>query len=34
MFLGLVELVLIIVATVKASDNKIYRYPFNIRLIK
>lgn len=26
--------VLLIVATMKASENKLYRYPFNIRLIK
>ena len=32
--LGIVAMVLIIVATIKASDNKLYRYPFSIRLIK
>jgi uncharacterized Tic20 family protein len=32
--LGLLNLVLVIVASVKASENKIYRYPFNLRLIK
>jgi len=32
--LGVVEIVLVIVATIKASENKIYRYPFNLRLIK
>lgn len=32
--LGVVEVVLVIVATIKASENKIYRYPFNLRLIK
>jgi uncharacterized protein len=32
--LGIGALVLIIVATVKASEGKLYRYPFNIRLIK
>ena len=32
--LGVLELVLVIVATVRASENKIYRYPFNLRLIK
>ncbi|HPH89781.1 MAG TPA: DUF4870 domain-containing protein, partial [Ferruginibacter sp.] len=32
--LGLVALILIIVATIKASEGKLYRYPFNIRLIK
>jgi uncharacterized Tic20 family protein len=32
--LGIVVLVLVIVATVKASENKLYRYPFAFRLIK
>jgi uncharacterized Tic20 family protein len=32
--LGVLNVVLVIVATVKASENKIYRYPFNLRLIK
>jgi uncharacterized Tic20 family protein len=32
--LGILNLVLVVVATVKASENKIYRYPFNLRLIK
>ena len=32
--LGILNLVLVLVATVKASENKIYRYPFNLRLIK
>jgi len=32
--LGLVATVLIIIATIKASENKLYRYPFSIRLIK
>ena len=32
--LGLVALILIIVATIKASEGKLYRYPFSIRLIK
>jgi uncharacterized Tic20 family protein len=31
---GIVNTILVIVATVKASENKIYRYPFNLRLIK
>ena len=31
---GVLDLVLVIVATVKASENKIYRYPVNLRLIK
>lgn len=34
MALGLVHLILVIVATIKAADNKLYRYPFSIRLIK
>ncbi|HEV2483074.1 MAG TPA: DUF4870 domain-containing protein [Puia sp.] len=29
-----VNLVLVIVAAVRVSENKIYRYPFNLRLIK
>ena len=32
--LGVLELVLVIIATIRASENKIYRYPFNLRLIK
>lgn len=28
------NLVLVIVASIKASENRIYRYPFNMRLIK
>jgi uncharacterized Tic20 family protein len=32
--LGILELILVIIATVKTSENKIYRYPFNLRLIK
>jgi uncharacterized protein len=32
--LWFVELVLVIVAAVRVSENKIYRYPFNLRLIK
>ncbi|HTQ63459.1 MAG TPA: DUF4870 domain-containing protein [Puia sp.] len=31
---GLLDLVLVVVATIRASENKLYRYPFNIRLIK
>lgn len=34
MVLGVVHVVLVIVATVRAADNKLYRYPFSIRLIK
>ena len=33
-FVGILDLVLVIVATVRASDSKLYRYPFTIRLIK
>lgn len=32
--LSIVALVLVIIATIKAADNKIYRYPFNLRIIK
>jgi uncharacterized Tic20 family protein len=32
--LGIVVLVLVIIATIKASEGKLYRYPFCIRLIK
>jgi len=32
--LGILNLILVIIATIKASENKIYRYPFNFRLIK
>jgi uncharacterized protein len=32
--LGILNVVLVIIATIKASENKIYRYPFNLRLIK
>jgi uncharacterized protein len=31
---GIVALVLVIVATIKASEGKLYKYPFTIRLIK
>lgn len=31
---GLGATALIIIATVKASENKLYKYPFNLRLIK
>lgn len=31
---GIASTILVIVATIKASDNKLYRYPFSIRLIK
>ena len=32
--LYIANLVLVIIATIKASENKIYRYPINFRLIK
>ncbi|GGB14275.1 DUF4870 domain-containing protein [Puia dinghuensis] len=32
--LSIVNLVLVIIATIKTGENKIYRYPFNLRLIK
>jgi uncharacterized Tic20 family protein len=32
--LGIVNIVLVIVATIKASENRIYRYPFNMRVIR
>ncbi len=32
--LGFLSLVLVIIATVKANDNKMYRYPINFRFIK
>lgn len=31
---GIISTVLVIIATIKASENKLYRYPFTIRLIK
>jgi uncharacterized protein len=32
--LWIIEVVLVIVATIKASESKMYRYPFTLRLIK
>ena len=32
--LGIIYLVLVIVATLRASEGKLYRYPFNFRFIK
>ena len=32
--LGIANLVLVIVATIRASENKMYRYPFSIKFIK
>lgn len=31
---GIAALVLVIIATIKASEGKLYKYPFSIRLIK
>ena len=31
---GIIDLILVIIATIRASDNKLYRYPINIRFIK
>lgn len=31
---GIADLILVIMATIRTSENKIYRYPFNLRLIK
>jgi len=31
---GILALVLVIMATIKASEGKLYKYPFSIRLIK
>ena len=33
-FVGIIALVLVIVATIRAGEGKLYRYPFSIRLIK
>jgi uncharacterized protein len=31
---ALLSLVLVIIATIKASEGKLYRYPFSLRLVK
>lgn len=31
---GIIAMILVIVATIKANDGKLYRYPFTLRLIK
>jgi hypothetical protein len=31
---GIAALVLVVIATIKASEGKLYRYPFSIRLVK
>ena len=33
MVIGFFQLVLVLVATIKAADNKLYRYPFTIRFL-
>jgi uncharacterized Tic20 family protein len=32
--IGVADVVFVIIAAIKTSENKIYRYPFNLRLIK
>jgi uncharacterized protein len=32
--LGIAALVLVIIATIKASEGKMYHYPFSIKFIK
>jgi uncharacterized protein len=32
--LGILDVIWVVVAAVRASENKLYRYPFNLRLIK
>lgn len=32
--IGIANVILVIVATIRASENKLYRYPFSIRFIK
>lgn len=32
--LGLLNLVMVIVATIRAADNELYRYPFSLRLVR
>jgi len=31
---GILSLVLVVVATIRASEGKLYRYPVSIRLVK
>lgn len=31
---GIISIILVVVATIRASENKLYRYPFNFRFIK
>jgi uncharacterized Tic20 family protein len=32
--LGIANLVLVIIATIRASENKLYKYPFSIKFVK
>lgn len=32
--IGIISVVLVIIASIRASEGKLYRYPFSIRLIK
>lgn len=32
--IGIADIILIIIATIKANDGEAYRYPYNLRLIK
>lgn len=32
--LGIANLVLVVIATIRASENKMYRYPFSIKFVK
>ena len=32
--IGLLNLVLVIIATIRAADNELYRYPFSLRLLR
>jgi uncharacterized protein len=34
LILGIGALVLIIIATIRASENKLYKYPFSLKLVK
>jgi uncharacterized protein len=31
--IGIINVILAVIATIKASENKLYRYPFSIRII-
>lgn len=32
--LWLVEVIFVVIATIKANENRLYRYPFGVRLVK